>query len=72
MKKCSNCGAVLRPQAKFCTECGASVGAIGQRRANYCTNPKCMYHTVELGPKDRYCPECGELTDIGKKIEDLI
>lgn len=47
--KCTQCGAALRPNAKFCSECGQKQGD------SAC--PKCG---VEIAPGTKFCPECGE------------
>lgn len=48
-RHCTACGALLAPNAKFCSECGSTV-----RREDVC--PKCG---VKLAPGTKFCPECG-------------
>ena len=50
---CENCGASLRENAKFCDQCGRSVGAEAETK-KYCSN--CH---AELEPGALFCPECG-------------
>lgn len=72
MQRCS-CGAILKPQAKFCTHCGKSLLETAPKpAANYCTKTGCKYQTIELASDDYYCPECGSFTIRGKKHNDLI
>lgn len=47
--KCAQCGAELKPGARFCPECGTPVP-----REKHCTN--CG---VKLAPGVKFCPECG-------------
>ena len=53
MQYCENCGALLRENAKFCDQCGASVKA-GEEVKKYCKN--CQ---AQLEPGALFCPECG-------------
>jgi hypothetical protein len=46
---CPNCGASIKPKAKFCGECGAAISA-----GKFCT--ECG---SELAAGARFCPECG-------------
>lgn len=46
--KCEKCGAEISSRAKFCPECGESVGAV-------C--PKCK---ASVAKNAKFCPECGE------------
>ncbi len=48
---CSKCGAPLREGVKFCTKCGAKVGA---ERDAFCG--ECG---AKLAADDAFCPECG-------------
>ena len=50
---CENCGASLRENAKFCDQCGRSVGAEAETK-KYCSN--CH---AELEPGALFCTECG-------------
>jgi len=47
--KCAQCGAELKPSAKFCPECGTPVP-----RERHCAN--CG---AKLAPAAKFCPECG-------------
>ncbi|HJK53672.1 MAG TPA: zinc ribbon domain-containing protein, partial [Methanocorpusculum sp.] len=47
--RCTNCGAVLQPGAKFCPECGTKVGS-----------PKCPACGSEVAAGAKFCPECGQ------------
>ena len=49
MDKCKKCGAELKENQKFCSECGTPV------------NQKCVCRKcgIELEPETKFCPECG-------------
>lgn len=47
--KCAQCGTELKPNAKFCPECGTPVP-----RERHCTN--CG---AKVAPGVKFCPECG-------------
>lgn len=49
--KCSNCGASLTEQAKFCIECGTKVGP-ATKKCSACGN--------ELPANSKFCQECGQ------------
>lgn len=51
---CSNCGASLPPNAKFCLECGTRVQQLAMVRPTNCVN--CG---SELLPNAKFCMECG-------------
>ena len=72
MKKCIYCGKELRPNAKFCTYCGASANPVKQE--NICLNPNCKLHLskFQFNSDEVRCSDCGSLTTWGKKIDDLI
>ena len=53
MQYCENCGALLRENAKFCDQCGASVKA-GEEVKKYCKNCQAQLEQGAL-----FCPECG-------------
>jgi predicted amidophosphoribosyltransferase len=46
---CPNCGASLKPDAKFCSECGTPIK--GKKFCSECGS------SIEGAPK--FCPECG-------------
>ncbi|MBN1994665.1 MAG: zinc ribbon domain-containing protein [Anaerolineae bacterium] len=46
---CPNCGATLKPNAKFCSECGAPIK----------TQKFCSQCGAELESGAKFCPECG-------------
>ena len=46
---CSNCGKALRPNAKFCDNCGQKIGG----------NPVCPNCGVENSPEAKFCLNCG-------------
>ncbi len=50
--KCSECGAKMPVDAKFCSNCGAKNGALA-------TCPKCG---ASVGADAKFCPECGAST----------
>ena len=50
VKHCSNCGAEIAANAKFCPECGTKVPA-----KKFCSN--CG---TEVGDNAKFCPECGQ------------
>lgn len=51
---CTNCGAALMPNAKFCSECGAPVPKPEPVRPTHC--PICG---TELAEHAKFCSECG-------------
>ena len=51
---CTNCGATLMPNAKFCSECGAPVTKTEPERPTHC--PICG---TELAEHAKFCSECG-------------
>ncbi|WP_294155394.1 zinc ribbon domain-containing protein [uncultured Selenomonas sp.] len=51
---CTNCGATLMPNAKFCSECGAPVPKPEPVRPTHC--PICG---TELAERAKFCSECG-------------
>lgn len=48
---CTNCGKILTPGTKFCSECGTKVEVLAKA---FCVN--CG---KELPPGTKFCPECG-------------
>lgn len=57
--KCVNCNAALPQKAKFCPECGASVGATA-----------CPDCGTELKPDAKFCHGCGSA--VGKPVESAV
>ncbi|MCD7761693.1 MAG: SPFH domain-containing protein [Lachnospiraceae bacterium] len=72
MLKCSVCGSIIKPETKFCPECGRKI-----RHCPQCNNdisdgiavcPSCGYELSVICPncgasissKAKFCPECGE------------
>ncbi|MBD5129721.1 MAG: zinc ribbon domain-containing protein [Ruminococcaceae bacterium] len=53
-KCCSECGAELKQDAKFCAKCGAPVQNVPEEEKIFC--PECG---VELEQNAEFCPECG-------------
>lgn len=66
------CPACRKPyknsSSAFCSHCGAPRPTA---KVNHCTNPRCDNYDVDLGSDDLYCDACGNLTVLGKQIEDL-
>jgi len=53
--KCPNCGASLRPGAKFCEQCGTPAPQPEPEKPKM-TCPNCGH---ELRPEAKFCPNCG-------------
>ena len=72
MCECKFCGKPLRPDADFCTYCGATANP--PKQENICTNPSCDLHRdlFQFSENETHCSKCGSLTTIGKKINDLL
>ena len=63
--KCSNCGADIKQDAKFCPECGKKVLKEGMMPC-----PKC---DAEIPKGSKFCPECGKklVSQCGKCSAEL-
>ena len=57
-KECSNCGAQVAENVKFCTECGSKMEP---------EKPKCPSCSTELPEGTKFCTECG--TNVGTAPE---
>lgn len=70
MNKCPNCNMSTRPDADFCTYCGATLALSD----NFCTNPNCKLcnEKYQYARHEQYCKKCGALTTFGKTISELI
>ena len=66
---CPNCGESIPDTKNVCAFCDTPNTA---HTGNYCINPNCTSYKVELGDIRKICPECGELTSVGKKIKDML
>lgn len=55
--KCVNCGAELRPGARFCAKCGTQQPVPPPAAAQ--AGPKCVKCGAELRPGARFCAKCG-------------
>lgn len=62
--KCTNCGAELKNDAKFCLNCGAAVTAPGERVC-----PSCGARNSE---SQHYCSECGWPLDDSREREEEV
>ncbi len=54
---CPNCGAEIKKESKFCSECGAAIPAPAAQRLTHCPNPACGQ---ALEGQEKFCPACGE------------
>lgn len=61
-EKCSNCGAALPPNAKFCMECGAKVEPKPEPQLVRPTH--CQGCGAELPPNAKFCLECGTKVEL--------
>lgn len=69
MRKCVNCGAELKAEARFCPECGSNVleqqeskpkdVACEEKEDIQEDSKKCVNCGTELKAEARFCPECG-------------
>lgn len=53
---CPRCGSKLRPQAKFCPQCGLALSLEYKPRYK---GSRCAYCGNPLRPTSRFCPRCG-------------
>jgi tetratricopeptide (TPR) repeat protein len=65
---CPSCGAEIRSQSKFCSQCGHSVSRLVAQRPTHCPNPKCG---VPLEGQEKFCPSCGERISANAPAGDL-
>lgn len=71
---CPKCGAPANsPSSVVCTKCGHKLKP-HKSMLNHCTNPKCVRYKEKylFADDDMYCDICGEPTEYGKAVEDLI
>lgn len=72
---CDKCGAAVSSKAKFCPECGATLGLVCpkcgetvKKGAKFCSNcgeklakeVVCAECGAKLSPNSKFCPECGK------------
>ena len=58
--QCKKCGAGLKPNAKFCPECGQKVEEEPQKKVEAVVSEKHCPSCNEVLPNDvTFCPECG-------------
>ena len=66
---CTNCGEHIPDTKDRCAFCDTPKNI---HTDNYCINPKCISYKKELDDMRKICPECGELTSVGKKVKDML
>lgn len=54
---CTNCGLELRPDERFCPDCG-SPAPVMQQSQNYGGQPQAQAYNAQTKPKT-FCPDCG-------------
>lgn len=68
MWTCPNCNEQIPDSKETCAICGFPRKS---HTNNYCINPKCQSYKIELDDMRKICSVCGELTNVGKQIEEL-
>lgn len=65
--RCDACGVSMSPESKFCKNCGRPRVKV----ENFCSNPECEKHINRhpFSKDDRYCDNCGGLTEYGAEIK---
>lgn len=53
---CPACGAEIKSQSKFCSQCGHPVPPLVAQQPTHCPNPKCG---VALEGQEKFCSACG-------------
>lgn len=74
--KCPGCGANIKPNAKFCTKCGARLtavetptGATREVEASAADAAVCANCDAPLKPGTKFCTKCGAQTALGARVE---
>ncbi len=58
-KLCSACNAEIKPDSKFCTECGKPVDDLVEINDSKKQEIKCPQCGADLKSEDKFCTECG-------------
>lgn len=68
MWKCPKCGSEIPDNVGSCAFCEIKRP---EPEKNYCINPQCTSYKKDLDEWRKICPDCGQLSYIGKIIKDL-
>ena len=68
MWRCPKCGSEIPDHVDSCAFCEIKRP---QPIKNYCINPICYSYKMDLSNEVKICPDCGQLTYVGKRIKDL-
>lgn len=73
--KCPGCNANVKPNAKFCTKCGARLTAVEAPTAtrevetSAAESGVCANCDAPLKPGTKFCTKCGAQTALGARVE---